>query len=287
MRTKTDLPIAIPKNTGIEQIEATMLNMEQAECPVSHFFGPGVYIRQVNLPAGTIALGHHQKYPHTNIMLKGKVAMVNGDELTIVQAPLMFTGEPGRKMGYVIEECVWLNVYSTTETDIDKLENEFFVKSDTWEEFQSGMKEFKFVCREGDRKDFDLLVSSLGISEQKIREMSENEDDQIKLIEPWSSAVSVRDSDIEGKGLFLSWPVEENTIIAPARLMGRRTEAGRYVNHAKNPNCKYVMFSNGDIFLVATRNISGCKGGGKGEELTVDYRQALSLSGIEVSKCLE
>jgi hypothetical protein len=31
----------------------------------------------------------------------------------------------------------------------------------------------------------------------------------------------------------------------------------------------------GDIWLLAMRDISGCRGGDPGEELTVDYKQAL------------
>jgi hypothetical protein len=41
-----------------------------------------------------------------------------------------------------------------------------------------------------------------------------------------------------------------------------------------------VKRPNGDIDLVATRQIAGCTGGQPGEEITIDYRQALRLSGI-------
>jgi SET domain-containing protein len=75
-------------------------------------------------------------------------------------------------------------------------------------------------------------------------------------------------------------------IIAPARIAGKRTPAGRYVNHSMNPNCKYIADENGDIYLVSLRDIDGCKGGGCGEELTVDYRQALILN-MELSTCQE
>ena len=34
----------------------------------------------------------------------------------------------------------------------------------------------------------------------------------------------------------------------------------------------------GDIYLVALRDIAGCKGGNLGEEITVDYRQALTVT---------
>jgi SET domain-containing protein len=68
-------------------------------------------------------------------------------------------------------------------------------------------------------------------------------------------------------------------VIAPARIADNRTVAGRYVNHSKSPNCEYVKWPDGDIYLVAKTNIQGAKGGEPGDELTVDYRQALNVAG--------
>jgi hypothetical protein len=48
-----------------------------------------------------------------------------------------------------------------------------------------------------------------------------------------------------------------------------------------NPNAKMVQYANGDIDLIALIDIKGCQGGDIGTEATIDYRQALSLSGIE------
>jgi SET domain-containing protein len=66
--------------------------------------------------------------------------------------------------------------------------------------------------------------------------------------------------------------------IAPGRFAGMRTPAGRYTNHSKNPNARFVLLDNNDVVLIASKEIYGCKGGENGEEITVDYRQALSLA---------
>jgi hypothetical protein len=42
-----------------------------------------------------------------------------------------------------------------------------------------------------------------------------------------------------------------------------------------------IPLENGDIDLVALRDIAGCKGGELGAEITIDYRKALALSGIQ------
>ena len=85
-------------------------------------------------------------------------------------------------------------------------------------------------------------------------------------------------SKIDGKGVFATGDIIEGEVIAPARIANKRTPAGRFTNHAKNPNAMMILLDNGDINLVAKRAISGCKGGNLGEEITIDYRQALSLA---------
>lgn len=123
----------------IEAIEAYMLSVPQdqkVEVPVNHHFGPGVYIREVTIPAGSMAIGHEQRFDHLNILLTGAVAMYDEAGVKVLKAPLIFVGKPGRKLGMAIEDCVWLNVFATDETDVDKLEEMIAKKSDTFKAFQ-------------------------------------------------------------------------------------------------------------------------------------------------------
>lgn len=264
---------------SVEEAEAAMLPMPQAECPVTHYFGPGIAIREVFLPAGTLAVGHKQKFAQLNIMLRGKVVMLQDDgTLRTVSAPLIYTGQPGRKIGYVLEDTVWQNVYATDLTDADAVEAAFIEKSDAWQEHQLADLAERQFGRAADRQDFQCLLIEYGIPENVVRAQSENTDDQISVI---SGNTRIYDSEIEGKGLFITAPVKAGDVIMPARIAGKRTQAGRYVNHSLTPNAKMVMRDNGDIDLVALRDLSGCKGGGVGEELTINYRQALALSGVK------
>ena len=85
-------------------------------------------------------------------------------------------------------------------------------------------------------------------------------------------------SKIEGSGLFATGAFAANELIAPTRLDGRRTPAGRYINHSRMPNADAAMTETGDIYLFALRPIAGCRGGQLGEEITIDYRRLLSLT---------
>ena len=54
--------------TLADQVEAAFLEQPQADCPVTHRFGPGIYIREVLLPRGAYVVGHAHKTVHLNIM---------------------------------------------------------------------------------------------------------------------------------------------------------------------------------------------------------------------------
>lgn len=257
----------------VDRLEAEFLKMDQVDCPVVHRFGPGIYIREVRVPAGSYAIGHAQKHVHLNIFLQGRVSVVNEDgSTTEMVAPMTFVGQPGRKVGYVHEEMVWQNVYATDETDIEKLEAMFLDKSDVWQSHQASVP---LLSYEADRVDYASVLTEFGFTEAIARSQSENEADQVPF--PMGGyKVAVMPSPIEGRGLFAMGGIAQGECIAPARIGGMRTPAGRFTNHSAAPNARMVMRGD-DIDLVATRDIRGCAGGQLGEEITIDYREALRL----------
>jgi hypothetical protein len=262
----------------VQTLEAEFLQHEQVDCPVVHRFGPGIYIREVHIPAGTLSVGHAQKTTHLNIMLKGRVLMVNADgSKTEVTAPATFVAEPGRKLGYILEDMIWQNVYATDETDIETLEAMFLDKSVTWQEHQKNSQLLLSFDHSEDIADYYVAIAEYGFDQATVRAQTENLEDQIDL--PLGGyKMMVAPSKIDGKGVFATANIDEGEVIAPARLKGMRTPAGRYTNHAKRPNAIMVLLDNGDVNLVAKQKITGCKGGNLGEEITIDYRQALSLA---------
>jgi len=255
----------------IEQV----LQFPQAPCPVRHIFGAGIYIREVSIAAGVFSIGHHQKTEHMNHMVKGRVIMLNDDGTTTeVAAPAIFVSQPGRKVGLILEDMVWHNIYPTDETDIDTLEEMYLDKSEIWKEHDSQQADIEYIMNHRNRADFALMLEDLSVTAEKVREQSEIEDDQIPM-PPGEYKMKIAKSYIEGKGVFVTAPVKEGETIAPARIGGKRTPAGRYANHSPAPNAKMVLRYNGDIDLVATEAIDGCHGGDHGQEVTVDYRQVI------------
>ena len=115
------------KGIATDKINALMHEMlkhPQVECPVSHHFGPNIYIREVVMPAGTVVVGKPHKTEHMCNMISGRMIVVNEDgEQTEVAAPAVFMAKKGRKTAYIIETVRFQNIFSTDETNIEKLEN--------------------------------------------------------------------------------------------------------------------------------------------------------------------
>ena len=126
-------------------VEAAMLDAEQVDCPVQHHFGPGIYIREAFLPAGTYVMGHAHKSEHLNVMLKGKMAVIVDGEAKVIEGPCIFTGQAGRKFAYIIEDTVFQNIYATTETDLDVIEDMFIDKSEAWLDAQEQNKNAQLI----------------------------------------------------------------------------------------------------------------------------------------------
>ena len=265
---------AVTKAPALDNLESFLAGLPQIAADCIHAFAPGIYIRQVTLQAGSFVMGHRHRTAHLNIMLSGRLTMFNDDgtrsELT---APVICVAQPGRKVAYVHERTVWLNIYATTETDIEKLEAELLDKSENYLDLERGFRR----SRDADRADFDQFLFEQNLTPEYVRAESENTLDQINF--PLGAyKFQIGASQIEGRGLICTADIFAGETIAPARLEGKRTPAGRYTNHSSNPNAQMVSDMDGNIFLVALKNIGGSLGGQPGDEITVDYRAALALN---------
>ena len=256
---KSDFPQAL-----VDSIAEKGLTQPQAALDVVHSFGPGVYLREMRAPAGSFIIGHRHKTSHTNMLVKGRCRFLTDDGSVVeLTAPLTFVAPPGQKVAYVLEDMVWINIHSTTLTDIDALEATLLDKSEL-----PSVPEIAFFDN-----DYQSMLADIGMSEELVQKLSKM-DDVIPF--PYGSyKVRVADSSIEGKGLFATAQIEDGEVICVARLGSKRTPAGRYTNHAGQPNAMIIEYKDGNAYLIAKRAIAGSAGGYNGEEITVDYRQVL------------
>jgi hypothetical protein len=123
------LDVSKPKSVSIleQQINAlcvTAKEQPQIKCEERHHFGPNLYIKEVTMPAGALIIGKHHRFEHMCNMMSGRMVVMDSDgNKTELTAPMTFMAKPGRKIAYIIETVVFQNIYSTSETDTEKLEN--------------------------------------------------------------------------------------------------------------------------------------------------------------------
>jgi len=270
------------KAVGLDKLEAECLKKPQAECPVVHYFSPGICVREVSIPAGTFAIGHRQKKEHLNIFLKGAVTVYKDDgQIEELIAPMIFVGQPGRKVGHVTQDLVWLNVYPTNKTSISDVEEEFMDKSTVSKEVYKGA--VKCLSYTLDSEDYVKVLQESGYTEEQAQAEVQNLNDQIPFpLGPLS--VKVDDSPIHGKGLFAMSGFQAGEVICDMRIEGKRTPAGRYTNHSRTPNA-VPRWCGKTIQLVALLGVKGCLGGFNGDEITIDYREAMKVRNEEVELC--
>ena len=122
---------------GMEEIKNFLMDptMDQAELPLRHSFAPGVYAREMEIPAGTLLIGKIHKHKHHNFLMKGSIIVLtetNGVEL--LQAPLMIVSEEGtQRIGYAITDTLWTTVHENKDNseDLDAIEERTVVKTKT------------------------------------------------------------------------------------------------------------------------------------------------------------
>jgi hypothetical protein len=94
--------------------------------PLKHSFSPGIYVREIFIPKGTVLTGKIHRHSHPNFLMSGVVDVVTEDGgLERLTAPLSMISPAGTKRAvYAVEDTVWITVHATDETDLDKIEKE-------------------------------------------------------------------------------------------------------------------------------------------------------------------
>jgi len=112
---------------SIEDIIAVLSSKEQVDLNEKHLFADGMYCRHGVLPKGSIIIGHIHKKAAINILVTGSmlIKLKMEDEWERIDAPFINSTGPGlRKIILPLEDCVFMNIFRTEETTLDKLYDE-------------------------------------------------------------------------------------------------------------------------------------------------------------------
>ena len=108
---------------SVFRLEDEILQMDQIEVEVNHYFSDGIYAREMIMPKGLLITGKIHLQEHFCVVSKGVVDVVSDEKTERIEAPFIYSSKPGAKRAiYAHEDAVWTTFHATTETDIDKIE---------------------------------------------------------------------------------------------------------------------------------------------------------------------
>lgn len=241
-------------------LESKMKEYPQLDIPIDHHFHAGMYARELTIKAGTLLTGRIHKFDHFDIMLSGDITVSTDDgQVKRLTGLNIMQGKAGKKRaGYAHTDTHWITFHSTDERHEDEMLD--YLTCETFDELDA----FNIAVN---RADYSLMLESMGMTEQEVQDQVTNEADMMAMPEEYDMAF-VGESMIQGKGYIADKNIYGGDFIAPARIGDFRTEAGRYTNHALNPNAAMVV-DGSDVDLMALKDIE------PGEEITVNYRDVI------------
>jgi hypothetical protein len=108
----------------IKRLEAMLLQHEQVELPTKHYFSPGLYAREMFIPAGTVLTGAVHKTEHLCIFV-GDITVWTEGGMKRLTGHHTFISKPGAKrVGYAHADTWTTGFFVTDKTDVDELERE-------------------------------------------------------------------------------------------------------------------------------------------------------------------
>ncbi len=100
------------------------------DLPLKHTFTPGLYVREIFMPKGSLVISNTHKSHHQFVVAKGKLSVwTEQGGVQHLEAPHRGDTLPGtRRILFMHEDTVFLTFHPTTETNIEQLESTLFEK---------------------------------------------------------------------------------------------------------------------------------------------------------------
>jgi len=119
-----------------------------------------------------------------------------------------------------------------------------------------------------DQDSYTKFLDHMQVTEKEIQEIMHSFNDDIHTPDGFDH-ITVRGSELAGKGIFSDRDINTGEIVCPMRTGTDRTIAGRFTNHAEDPN-SFPEFLGGVLSLIANSKIL------KDTEITVSYYDVIN-----------
>jgi hypothetical protein len=111
----------------INELELAMVQENKpVDCPLNHRFTPGLYSREIFMPAGTLLTSKTHLTEHQFVIAMGVVMVcIDGGEWIRYVAPFVGITKAGtRRILYIEQDCLWITFHPNAddEENIEVLE---------------------------------------------------------------------------------------------------------------------------------------------------------------------
>jgi quercetin dioxygenase-like cupin family protein len=114
----------LPKVPTIAQIrrleEYIASDLPEVATVTRHHFAPGIYLRELEIPAGTLLTGRTHTTEHYCIVSKGRIAVWTEQGMKMLEAGAHLPSYPGAKrVGLTLEHTVWTTIHLNPDDEQD------------------------------------------------------------------------------------------------------------------------------------------------------------------------
>jgi hypothetical protein len=126
----SQVPLAFAEKLAYLVYRAKQL--PQVECPLTHFFEDGKYVRYIKIPKGTLFIGRPHRFAHRIELLQGSVIHVTQRCRRLITAPFSMVSSPGYQVAALaLTDIEARTVHEDTgERDVEVLEHRLFGSMD-------------------------------------------------------------------------------------------------------------------------------------------------------------
>lgn len=103
---------------------------EEVECPVEHYFAPGMYTRKCSIPAGSVVIGKMHRHQHPTFLMQGTVAINTDRGMELIHGPHIWISQTNAKrILRTVTDCVFATVHLNPDdtTDLEAIEADVIV----------------------------------------------------------------------------------------------------------------------------------------------------------------
>lgn len=134
----------------VDAIQVAIGNRPQIDLPLTHRFTPGLYIREMRMPAGTLMVTKIHKSEHPLLLTQGCASFWSEETgVQNIEAPYVGITRPGtRRVWYAHSDCILMTFHPTQLTDPDAIEREIILERPLTPELEAAAQKLLEDCRD-------------------------------------------------------------------------------------------------------------------------------------------